>query len=219
MANAPGPGSPRRALDTAPYRRSAMPNPRICSIDGCGKPQSSRGYCNPHYQRWVRHGDPLKGTQAKSVRGTIQKYFFETVLRYDADNCLLWPFSKTPHGYGSIKRNGRQHGVHRLVCESFWGPPPSERHDAAHNCGIPSCCNWKHLAWKTRIENKADELRHGTRRRGDRHGRSRLSSEEVIRIRSLAASNHLPQTKIASMFKITQQQVCRIVLRKRWSHI
>lgn len=34
---------------------------RICIIEGCDKPVKckSRGWCNPHYQRWYRHGDPL----------------------------------------------------------------------------------------------------------------------------------------------------------------
>lgn len=29
-----------------------------CSIEDCGKPCESRGYCNMHYTRWLRHGDP-----------------------------------------------------------------------------------------------------------------------------------------------------------------
>lgn len=32
---------------------------KICSIEGCGKPSSKRCYCNVHYLRWKRHGDPL----------------------------------------------------------------------------------------------------------------------------------------------------------------
>lgn len=31
----------------------------ICSVSGCGKPVvNSRGWCNKHYQRWQKHGDP-----------------------------------------------------------------------------------------------------------------------------------------------------------------
>lgn len=44
-----------------------MPD-RSCSVPGCGKPHYARGYCNPHYQRWKKHGDPLGAYQPNSSR-------------------------------------------------------------------------------------------------------------------------------------------------------
>lgn len=35
----------------------------ICSVDGCGARVECRGWCGKHYQRWLRHGDPLGGHQ------------------------------------------------------------------------------------------------------------------------------------------------------------
>lgn len=29
-----------------------------CAVPRCGKPVRSRGYCNTHYRRWQRYGDP-----------------------------------------------------------------------------------------------------------------------------------------------------------------
>jgi hypothetical protein len=34
---------------------------KICSIEGCGKPAYTRGWCAAHYFRFRRHGDPLGG--------------------------------------------------------------------------------------------------------------------------------------------------------------
>ena len=31
---------------------------RTCSIDGCARPVKSRGWCQAHYFRWRRNGDP-----------------------------------------------------------------------------------------------------------------------------------------------------------------
>lgn len=38
-----------------------MTSIRICSIEFCDKPHSKRGYCNAHFLRWKRNGDPLAG--------------------------------------------------------------------------------------------------------------------------------------------------------------
>lgn len=33
--------------------------PSLCSVDGCGQPHHSRGYCSSHVKRLMRYGDPL----------------------------------------------------------------------------------------------------------------------------------------------------------------
>lgn len=42
---------------------------RTCSIDGCDRPVKGRGWCDPHYKRWWRNGDPLAGRQVRSWAG------------------------------------------------------------------------------------------------------------------------------------------------------
>lgn len=29
-----------------------------CAVEGCGRPVHGRGWCNSHYRRWKRRGDP-----------------------------------------------------------------------------------------------------------------------------------------------------------------
>jgi transposase-like protein len=38
-----------------------------CSIEGCDKPHSSRGWCKEHYDRYLRWGDPLGKWEPKQV--------------------------------------------------------------------------------------------------------------------------------------------------------
>lgn len=40
--------------------------PRLCSVEGCDGTLKSRGYCNMHYRRWLKHGDV---TFTRKVRG------------------------------------------------------------------------------------------------------------------------------------------------------
>lgn len=52
----------------------------LCSIPDCGKPAIKRGWCNAHYKRWLRHGDPKAGaaspdgTQGCAVEGCHNKH-------------------------------------------------------------------------------------------------------------------------------------------------
>lgn len=45
---------------------------RTCSIDGCDKPRYGKRWCNTHYMRWRRHGDPHRGGAVKRQSGTGQ---------------------------------------------------------------------------------------------------------------------------------------------------
>ena len=43
-----------------------------CSIDDCNRPLYGRGWCNTHYARWRRHGDPEHGGPVGRQTGTGQ---------------------------------------------------------------------------------------------------------------------------------------------------
>lgn len=94
------------------------------------------------------------------------RYFREVVVGYTGDDCLLWPFSKSNKGYGTINHDGRNLTVSRFLCAEVNGPPPTPDHVAAHSCGRghTGCVNPRHLRWATRTENEADKIIHGTKR-------------------------------------------------------
>lgn len=37
----------------------------MCTIPDCAKPVLAKGYCNAHYKKWKKHGDPLFGETRK----------------------------------------------------------------------------------------------------------------------------------------------------------
>ena len=43
---------------------------KICSIDGCERPQKARGFCSYHYNNLLRAGDPLKTRTMRRSPGT-----------------------------------------------------------------------------------------------------------------------------------------------------
>jgi hypothetical protein len=48
--------------------RPAKTHETPCSVDGCDKQSDARGWCNMHWQRWRRHGDPAIARSTPGVR-------------------------------------------------------------------------------------------------------------------------------------------------------
>lgn len=154
----------------------------------------------------------------RAYPGEATRYFSEVVIPYDGDDCLLWPFA-TAFGYGKIFVEGRLRTVSRLVCEHANGPPPTPRHEAAHQCGRgrEGCVTKRHLSWKTSAENKADKVAHGTDNRGARHPMAVLTEGQVRMI--LRLKGRLSQRKIAELVGVGQPQISFIHSGKAWAHL
>lgn len=192
-----------------------MARSRLCSIPDCGKKHLARGLCGAHYQRWRTHGAPLGGRP--TMNGDPMRYFHNTVIGYEGDECLPWPYAKNSHGYGHVCVDGRWLRVSRMVCEMFNGPPPSPLHDAAHSCGNGhmACVTKGHLSWKTRAGNAADRTTHGTEVRGVDTPSAKLTEDDVRRIRALRGK--MFQRDIAKLFGVTQGNVGYIQRRATWA--
>ncbi len=188
----------------------------ICSVDGCNKTVRSNGMCHGHNHKARRHGDPR--INLRVPRGLAEDFFENTVLKHQGKDCLMWPYGKSSRGYGRMTLEGKRGFVHRFACERVHGEPPTDKHQAAHECGNGhlGCVNPRHLSWKTRLENKADELVHGTRNRGGRNGRSKLTEEDAMKIVDMKRSG-LRSAQIASRFSISKGTVDDINSGRSWA--
>lgn len=189
---------------------------RVCAVPGCDSAHSAKGFCHKHYMRWRTHGDPLvfKGTEI----GAVRDYFESVVLTYEGNDCLIWPYARVG-GYGSIKRGGKDRSVHRLACEEQNGPPPTPKHDAAHSCGKGhlGCVTKKHLSWKTRAENMADTVLHGTHNKGEKHPKAKITEAQAREILSMKGIEL--QRDIAKRLGTTRHTVAEIHAGRNWRHL
>ena len=55
--------------------------------------------------------------------------------------------------------------------------------------------------------------------RGEKHGQSKLSENQVLEIRRLHETGEYSQRGLAKMFGVSFQHVSDIVNRKKWQHI
>lgn len=195
-----------------------MATQRLCSVEGCGKPRHAHGYCSMHAARWRRHGDPRVDFVSPAAAGEPLGWMRQHV-NYRSDECLKWPYGRTPFGYGMLTADGKHQGAHRWLCEQLNGPPPSPKHHAAHSCGNGhlGCVNGSHLYWASPIENAQDRQSHSRRQMGETANRAKLSNAEVMEIYALQCFQS--QRAVARKYDVSKATIQRIWHGTTWSHV
>jgi len=111
--------------------------------------------------------------------------------------------------------------VHALVCTAFHGPRPAAGYEVAHNDGNRRNNRSNNLRWTTITANRFDQIRHGTRLRGERANGAKLTETDVREIRRLCAEEpyrgHI--TAIAKRFGISRSAVPAIRDHLVWKHV
>lgn len=111
--------------------------------------------------------------------------------------------------------------VHTLVAEAFLGSRPTAAHEVNHKDGNKTNDALSNLEWTTRGENNRHAIRAGLRpplrRRGSRHGMSKLTETDVLVIRQMKGKMY--QRRIARWFNVTEGMVSLILHRRNWNHI
>ena len=110
--------------------------------------------------------------------------------------------------------NNRQREVfiHRLVLETFVGPCPPGMEACHHPSNDRANARLDNLRWDTPSNNLADRIKHGTLNRGSRNGQSKLTEEQVLKIR---VDERHPKV-IAREYKVGRIAIINIKSRKRW---
>lgn len=149
---------------------------------------------------------------------TPHREWFEAHVMEASDGCRAWPFER---GYGRVTIDGVRQWVHILTCERWHGPKPAPDLEVAHSCGRGSSGCWagEHLRWATRAENIADRVLHGTSNRGQRHGRSKLTDQDVLAIYRRYRAGGVQQRDLAREFGVSVPTVSMIVHGHRWGHL
>lgn len=192
--------------------RKPLPK-RSCSVAGCDEDAVARGWCKKHHKKWRRYGSP--SAVAHASPGEPMRWITEVALAFCGDECLTWPFA-TSKGYGRIWTGKFTDYAHKVVCQLAHGPAPRPNSDAAHACGNGhiGCVNPRHLSWKSRSDNSADRLLHGTDHRGEKHPNVKLTEGDVRKIRAL--KGQMGVKEMAKEFNISAWQVSNILRGRAW---
>jgi hypothetical protein len=110
---------------------------RVCSIPNCDKPAWVRGWCQAHYARWQRYGDPL-GRPAPYLPGT----------------CAVEGCGKSVYGWGWCK-------AHYLRWWRYGDPLGGKYTDGRRN--HPLYTKWHGIIQRCHNERNKDYPRYGGR--------------------------------------------------------
>lgn len=124
-----------------------------CSVvdkngDRCEKPVTARGYCNVHYRRWLKDGDPRPEQPVKQPL-TPERFWAQTE---EQDVCVVWTGCLDAHGYGAVRWKRKTVKAHRLAFFFRMGRWPDGL--MRHLCNNPRCV--LHAVEGTHSENMRD---------------------------------------------------------------
>jgi len=160
---------------TRHYQQWRKDNAPQCIEDGCEDPAQARERCPKHYQRWrATREQPATEPPPPGIWAWVPD--FEGYYQACEDG-RIWSYPRAttpgglldptpdPHGYPQVtfSVNGVHTyiRVHNVILRTFRGPCPPGK-EGAHDDGNPWNNNIRNLWYKTRGENIADQVRHGT---------------------------------------------------------
>ena len=184
---------------------------RVCTIDGCDSKHEAKGFCDKHYQKFKKYGDPLKvvkPTANMDVLGRFYHYANKSV------GCWEWSGEIDKYGYGKIFDNGKRKLSHRFSYELHFGVFDFSLY-VLHKCDNPRCVNPDHLFLGTAKDNYDDAKSKNRHSHGGMHGNSKATKEDVLFIRS----SRLSLRKLSDILNLDSSTISAIRRFKTWKHV
>lgn len=175
-------------------------------------------YGAPGDRLWVRHAADIFPVYFKPIPGWEGLYAAGTDgVIYRMDRAEPEPLAGSPNskGYLTVSLSRGQwetHAVHKLVCESFYGPAPFGGAQVRHMDGDQSNNRPENLDWGSQVDNWLDRKAHGGGM-GEAHHASKLTRADVEAIRS----SSLSQRALAKQYGVSQSTISDARKAKTWA--
>jgi hypothetical protein len=177
---------------------------------GCGS-QFSRPY------NTTRYCSQQCAQPRTTIENVIEKLMANRAVT--ASGCWLWTGGVSASGYGAITISGKLEGVHRAAYAAFIGPIPDGKM-VLHSCDVRLCFAKSHLRIGTAVDNSADMVsrNRGVDNAGSKHGMSKLTEDDVARIKARLASGD-KDVDIAADSGCSSATISDIKSGRAWRHV
>ena len=214
---------------------------RICKVDGCNNQHEAKGYCNKHYKKWRRCGDPLfeKYVEYCTIPGCQEKHLanghcikhYTRILRYDDPHYTKFMKDVEKHGLaGTPEYSSWSHIIQR--CEN----KNNKRYSRYGGRGIIVCDRWRNSfiafledmgkkpfnsAQIDRIDNDGNyepgNCRWVTNAQNNRHtSLTKLTMQKVKEIRDKYKKGNISRKELALFYNISRGRICAVINNKAW---
>jgi len=139
--------------------------------------------------------------------------FWSKVDRNNPDDCWEWQAYSDRNGYGRFKLDGKARRAHRVAIRLDGRNPTGTV--VRHTCDNPGCVNPHHLKRGTQRENVRDMVQRDRQPRGARNGQSKLTREQVMKIRESSR----PSRMLADMYGVAPSTIRMVRTGGSWSHL
>lgn len=191
---------------------------RECDFRGCTQKHYGHGYCQRHWNRWRKHGDPSvvlpRRRRYESAASRIARQ-----SRPDGE-CIVFTGGRASRsGHRQISYGGRSRGVHRVAYELEHGPIPPDR-VVMHRCDNPPCVKREHLTLGTVADNNHDRDRKGRHRAlpGSTNGFARLQEWQVAAIKARLGQGASTYA-LAAEYDVHQGTIWSIKAGHTWARV
>ena len=151
-------------------------------------------------------------------------------------DCWEWMAYRNTDGYGVFWFQGSMVHAHRLAWQLENGEIPDGK-CILHRCDTPGCVNPDHLFLGTKADNNRDMVekgRHlaghreaGRKRRGrpspkvqgEKHGRAKLTDDQVLAIRREHAAGGVTKQALANRHEVGRTTIRDIIYNRTWRHL
>ena len=139
---------------------------------------------------------------------------FNTKYRDSATGCWMWTACVNTDGYGRLNVAGKMRLAHRISYKLHVGPIPEGLH-VCHTCDTPGCVNPGHLFIGTPLDNHRDKVSKGRSTTGEKHGRSKLTENDITLIRQDTRTTR----ELGALYNVHYSRISRIKRKETWKHV
>lgn len=203
-----------------------------CSVPGCSREHRGHGYCNMHYQRWLKTGDvggakrsrryPPNLDDGRPIDEHLKELFIKGIRKLD-NGCWVCDTAYSMNtGYTEVKIGRGSMGLfrqttHTLSYQYFHDSIP-EGMLVCHSCDNRACCNPKHLFLGSYLDNQGDMAVKDRVAFGERHYGAKLTEADVLKIYELGKSG-LFHREIADLFGVSRSRIGTILNGTDWKRL